>query len=70
MLSWADTALAHITLRRTRGMQLCINTVLPTCCDAGPPPGANMGMGMMPQHDVGMGFDMSAGTRLSTSMFP
>ncbi|KAL3132850.1 hypothetical protein ABBQ38_006775 [Trebouxia sp. C0009 RCD-2024] len=34
----------------------------------GPPPGANMGMGMMnpdmlgmmPQHDVGMGFDMSA----------
>ena len=40
---------------------------------AGPPPGANMGMGMMnPEmmgmmpHDVGMGFDMSAGTRLPT----
>ena len=37
----------------------------------GPPPGANMGimnpemMGMMPQHDMGMGFDMSAGTRSS-----
>ena len=49
------------------------------CSDAGPPPGANMGlgmmnpemMGMMPQHDVGMGFDMSAGTWLSkTSMLP
>lgn len=44
---------------------------VPLLLGAGPPPGANMGMGMMnpdmlgmmPQHDVGMGFDMSAGSK-------
>ena len=39
------------------------------CTLTGPPPGANMGMGMMnpdmmgmmQQHDLGMGFDLSQG---------
>ena len=39
------------------------------CTPTGPPPGANMGMGMMnpdmmgmmQQHDLGMGFDLSQG---------
>ncbi len=39
------------------------------CAPTGPPPGTNMGMGMlnpdmmgmMQQHDLGMGFDLSQG---------
>ena len=61
---WSRRSSCHVS-------SIVASTKLPSLC-AGPPPGANMGMmnpemmGMMPQHDVGMGFDMSAGTRLST----
>lgn len=48
------------------------------CTRTGPPPGANMGMGMinpemmgmMQQHDLGMGFDLSQGGPCSNACTP